>query len=192
MLTKSLHIFTSQYAFIPWPHANYFLLQDPLGILNLAGIRSNSPAALHATAHRRGRNNYDALPFRTGHLPSAIYSQLDISIFRRRLFRTNFGHCWHYSDYSLFGLFLDLLYQVRFFFLSWFLGRNKLGFEPGPYSSNLNKIMLTDFSLFFLFLNPEFLRAKSLPCQYKRGVLERETFNLLLVVSEDIMNVLKK
>lgn len=85
-----------------------------MGLLSMAGIRCYSPAAVHAAANGRSRNDHDALSVRTGALPDAVHTQLAVSIFCRELYRPDPLARRHDPDDSLLRLFLDLLYQVRY------------------------------------------------------------------------------
>ena len=56
---------------------------DPLGIQHLARIRRHPAPTIHATTHRRSRNHNDALPLRAGFVPSPLYPELAVPLFRR-------------------------------------------------------------------------------------------------------------
>ena len=81
-----------------------------MGILNLARIRSYTPATLHATKDRRSRDDNDALSICIGTVPRALYSELAVPIFRRGVCGSDSMGCGDCANDIIFGFLLYLLY----------------------------------------------------------------------------------
>lgn len=89
-----------------------FFQTDFVGILDLVGICCYPPPALYASTNRRSRNNYNTLFICAWCLPCIIYPKLDISICYHWSLWSNRCNRWYNTNSIIFGLFLDLLYEV--------------------------------------------------------------------------------
>ena len=87
-------------------------IADSLDVLHMAWICCHSATAIHAPANRRSRYDNNTLFVCIGIISSTLHSELDLSLFRGRLFPTSFCCCWNNSDHAIFGFLLHLLHQV--------------------------------------------------------------------------------
>jgi hypothetical protein len=105
-----------------------------VGVQHMARIRCNPPPTIPSTTYRRGGDDNNALPVRTGPLQSDVHAELDLEVFRRELFRRHTGLRGHHTDGVVFGFLLDLLYEsaqgeeVRVACISMELGNCKEGY----------------------------------------------------------------
>lgn len=94
-------VFNYEFSFSEVPTYTTCVNVDSLVIQHLAWECRNSTPTLHNSKNRRSREYHISLPLRPRRLSSAIYSQLALPIFCRRLFRSYCRCCrigtgiWH-------------------------------------------------------------------------------------------------